>query len=465
MSAAWHLERRRCSQFVVLELESRAGGTACYGTDGVVPYPWAAHYVPVPDPSNHSLRTLLGEIGAFELDASGVPQPAESMLVRAPEERLFVADRWVPGLLPTPRMNDADMREFHRFQRQVSIWAAFRDNFGRRAFTLPLDQCSTSSPWIACDQMSAWDWLSREGYRSPNLFWWLEYGCRDDYGCTLKTTSAWAFMLYHAARVPDADSPSSPFLTWPEGNGRLIRHFEQLVGARLRRQQLVCGVHPREHEVHVDVVRSDGTQYRLSARHVILAVPRFIVRYLLEPWHERAPRWLDDFSYAPWMVANLHLNDRPANRGFALAWDNVLYDSPSLGYVVATHQVLLDEGPTVLTYYMPFTDEPKSARERLVAGGHAELSDAIVSDLTRAHPELPQLISRIDVWRWGHAMIRPTPGLIWGASRQEARKPLGNVHFAHTDLSGVALFEEAHAHGVRAAQEILAKINDVPNVG
>ena len=165
MSAAWHLERQRRSQFVVLELEGRAGGTSCYGTDGIVPFPWAAHYVPVPEPSNQSLRALLGEIGAFEPDASGQPQPAESMLVRAPEERIFVAERWVPGLLPTPRMNESDRREFQRFQRQVSTWAAFRDNLGRRAFSLPLDQCSTSSPWIVCDQVSAWDWLSHEGYR------------------------------------------------------------------------------------------------------------------------------------------------------------------------------------------------------------------------------------------------------------------------------------------------------------
>lgn len=465
MSAAWHLERQRCPQFVVLELEGRAGGTSCYGTDGIVPYPWAAHYVPVPDADNRSLRVLLGEIGAFESDASEQVQPAECMLVRAPEERLFIAGRWEPGLLPTPRMNESDQHEFQRFQRQVATWAAFRDNNGRRAFSLPLDQSSTTSPWISCDQMSAWDWLSHEGYRAPSLLWWLEYGCRDDYGCTLKTTSAWAFMLYHAARVPDADSPSSPFLTWPEGNGRLIRHFEQVVGSRLRRQQLVRGVHPREHHVEVDVMRLDGTQYQLRARHVILAVPRFIVRHLLESWAERAPGWLDDFSYAPWMVANIHLKDRPANHGFALAWDNVLYDSPSLGYVVATHQALLDDGPTIFTYYMPLTDEPKSARGRLAAGDHSAFSDAIVSDLIRAHPDLPQLISRIDVWRWGHAMVRPIPGLIWGASRQEARKPLGNIHFAHTDLSGVALFEEAHAHGVRAAEEILTKIRDMPNVG
>ncbi len=29
------------------------------------------------------------------------------------------------------------------------------------------------------------------------------------------------------------------------------------------------------------------------------------------------------------------------------------------------------------------------------------------------------------------------------------------MHFAHSDLSGVALFEEAFYHGLRAAEEVL----------
>jgi len=33
----------------------------------------------------------------------------------------------------------------------------------------------------------------------------------------------------------------------------------------------------------------------------------------------------------------------------------------------------------------------------------------------------------------------------------------GHEHFAHSDLSGVALFEEAFYHGLRAAEEILAE--------
>ena len=44
--------------------------------------------------------------------------------------------------------------------------------------------------------------------------------------------------------------------------------------------------------------------------------------------------------------------------------------------------------------------------------------------------------------RWGHGMVRPTPGTIWGGARALAAAPVGAVHFAHTDLSGIALFEE-----------------------
>jgi hypothetical protein len=65
------------------------------------------------------------------------------------------------------------------------------------------------------------------------------------------------------------------------------------------------------------------------------------------------------------------------------------------------------------------------------------------------------LTRRLDVMRWGHAMIRPRPGFVWGGARRAAQEPYRGVHFAHTDLSGIALFEEAFDHGLRAAEEIL----------
>jgi hypothetical protein len=156
------------------------------------------------------------------------------------------------------------------------------------------------------------------------------------------------------------------------------------------------------------------------------------------------------------MVANLFLKDRPKDRGFPLAWDNVLYESPALGYVVATHQRGLDRGPTVFTYYYPLCDaDPREARSKLLAAGRDEWADIALTDLSRAHPEIRSLAERIDVMRWGHAMIRPRPEFVWSEARRAASKPYRGIHFAHTDLSGVPLFEEAFYHGIRAAAEII----------
>jgi hypothetical protein len=111
-------------------------------------------------------------------------------------------------------------------------------------------------------------------------------------------------------------------------------------------------------------------------------------------------------------------------------------------------------------------DDPKQARQRLLAGDHAGYVDAILGDLGRAHQDLEQAIERIDVWRWGHAMIRPVPGFIWGAARRRAAEAFGRVVFAHSDLSGMALFEEAQDRGVRAAEAVLRALGrDPPRLG
>jgi len=171
------------------------------------------------------------------------------------------------------------------------------------------------------------------------------------------------------------------------------------------------------------------------------------------------PEHVSEFQYSVWCVANLMLNERPASRGFPLCWDNVLYESPSLGYVTATHQRGLDYGPTVLTYYYPLTDaDPKVARTRLLQLERDEWAEVALSDLERAHPDIRAKTTRIDVMRWGHAMIRSTPGFVFGGARVKAAESFRNIHFAHSDLSGVALFEEAFDRGQRAGRAVAEKL-------
>jgi protoporphyrinogen oxidase len=460
LSAAWRLERAGEKRFRVLELEPKAGGTSAFGTSGVVPYPWGAHYVPVPSVAQPELAALLEEIGAVTRTEDGRVLGAEDALVRAPEERLFIDGAWHEGLFPSARATHADTAELARFERIVDGFQAFRDARGRRAFTLPLRECSDAAEITALDRISAARWFRERGFRSPLLRWYLEYACRDDYGVSLDETSAWAMLFYFCARVAGPGLESAPFLTWPEGNGRIVAHLSRLSGERLSLNQLVTDVIPGEDGVELvayDAVERRARRYR--AEHVILAVPKLVARRIVRPFREAPPAHLASFHYGAWLVANLHLSGRPSSRGFPFAWDNVLYDSPALGYVVASHQTLSDFGPTVWTYYRPFFDlGEQRARQVLYELDHRTAAEAIVSDLRRAHPDLPKFLERVDVYRWGHAMITPAPGFVWSDARKKAQEPLGRLVFAHSDLSGIPLFEEAFDRGLQAANFVLSRM-------
>lgn len=453
LSAAWRLSRLGIESYLVLDLERLVGGTSASERDGVVPYPWGAHYVPLPRADNRELVTLLSELGAVEFDPSGNPQGAEAVRVRAPEERLFIDGSWVEGLFPASRAQARDREELARFEREVHRLVQYRDAAGRRAFALPMRRCSTDAELTELDRLSAAGWLEKHGFRSRLLRWYVEYACRDDYGASLERTSAWAMLFYFCARVgPSGDS--APFLTWPEGNGKVVGHLAQKLGSRLRLNQLVSDVAPGPDGVEVVALDAQGHAHRYFAEHVILAVPKFIARRILRPLKEQATH-LDEFRYAAWIVANVHLSERPRSRGFPFAWDNVLFDSPALGYVVATHQTLADFGPTVWTYYRPLWEHDERESRRLLQGlDHGSVAEAVLADLSRAHQGLEECVTRIDAYRWGHAMVTPGPGFIWGAGRTRAAEPVAGVVFAHSDLSGLPLLEEAFDRGLLAAEQV-----------
>jgi protoporphyrinogen oxidase len=460
LSAAWRLAHAGVQDFVVLELEPVEGGTARSGSSPVSAFPWGAHYVPAPTRENRALIRLLGELGILEgMDAAGEPVVGEQYLCRDPQERLFYRGRWYEGLYLYAGASADDLRQLQAFEKEVAGWVAWRDGKGRRAFTIPMAYGSDDAEVTALDRISMHEWLEHRRLTSPRLRWMVEYACRDDYGSLLGSTSAWAGLFYFASRVPAPGRESEPLITWPEGNGRLVRHLAQSSRGRLRLGRLVADITPRDGGVDLVSLSADGREVRgIHADQVVFAGPRFLVPHTIAPLREAPPAWTREFVYGSWMVANLTLREHPSSTGFPLAWDNVLYDSPSLGYVVATHQRGIDRGPTVLTYYYPLCDaDPHVARNRLLSAGREEWAEVAIADLTRAHPNLRTLTERVDIMRWGHAMIRPRPGFLWSEARRQASQPYRRIHFAHSDLSGMALFEEAFFHGIRAAEAILTE--------
>lgn len=464
LSAAWHLRRSGFNDFVLIELEKAPGGTARSGSNRSFSFPWGAHYIPAPMKENTALISLLDEMGVLEgKDKDGEPIVAEQFLCRDPEERIFYKGRWYEGLYLHAGESADDQQQFEKFNAEMNRWIAWRDAQGRRAFTLPVSACSADAEVTALDRISMDEWMNQRGFTSQRLRWWVNYACRDDYGMTLEQTSAWAGLFYFCARVLKPNVESQSLITWPEGNGRLVNHLYEKSKTQIQLERAAIDLIPTPTGCDVVTLDQQGKNpHGYRAGHVIFAAPQFMARYLIRPYRENPPAHISEFQFGSWMVANLTLKDRPRHstqRDFPLAWDNVLYESDSLGYVVATHQEGIDRGPTVFTYYYPLCDaNARVARTRLLETDWRGWADVALTDLSRAHPDIRSLVERLDVMRWGHAMIRPRTGFMWGDARRAAAKPFRSIHFAHSELSGVALFEEAFDNGLRAADEVITRL-------
>jgi hypothetical protein len=216
------------------------------------------------------------------------------------------------------------------------------------------------------------------------------------------------------------------------------------------------------HDVSVDLwnVRADRVE-RWTAAQVVMAMPLFISARVLAVANDALNECVGRMRHAPWLVGNLHLDDALDDKpGAPPSWDNVIYEAgpagAMLGYVDAMHQsTRAVPGPTVLTSYWALggdTPEQSNAqRARMLGEPWQAWAAAIVQDLARVHPDLPQKVKRVDLMRYGHAMCIPSPGLRSSDALQAlAERKKGRVHFAHSDLSAYSVFEEALYHGTRA---------------
>ena len=440
LSAAWRLQKRGFRDFVLLEMEPSAGGNSRWGENEISAYPWAAHYVPVPDARETLVRELFEELGVFK---DG--QWDERTLCFEPQERLYIHGRWQEGIEPEAEASAKDRDDYRRFQARM---AEFR---GSGEFTIPVERGANSvSHHAALDSMSFDQWLRENQFTSPYLTWYANYACRDDYGALARDISAWAGVHYFASRAPEEKGP----LTWPEGNGWIARRLIERVQPFLRTASPVYSIVPEKTRVRV---RTEALEY--LAERVVFAAPTFLAPYVIDGLGKP-----DGFVYSPWLTANLTLDRLPAEHGIEAtietAWDNVIFDSPALGYVSATHMSLrsfIDR--TVWTFYWSLAEgSPEEMRRKLLDRDWAWWREAILDDLARAHPDIRQCVARMDVMRMGHAMARPVPGFLGSAARRRFASDFGPIYFANSDLSGFSIFEEAQYRGVTAADRALRDV-------
>jgi monoamine oxidase len=467
LAAARALRLRGINDFTLLELEDRAGGNSRGGQVNGVPCPLGAHYLPVPGGDAHEVQDLLEELGLRQRMA-GRWVYDERHLCHSPQERLFINGQWQEGLLPLHDVDAATLADYRQFARLV------QEASRAASFTMPVSKAVLAPAHQALDAMTFEGWLDRQQLTSVPLRWYLDYCCRDDYGAGLATVSAWAGLHYFASRhgfaAPGAE-PSSEreagILTWPEGNGWLTQRLAQPLGERLQTGRVIMRVAAGKHGVEVEAVNTrNQTMERWQADHCIMALPLFVAARVVENPPPALRQAAATLRYAPWLVANIHLkaalHDRP---GAAPSWDNVIYSADTvtsgLGYVDAMHQSLQAvPGATVLTHYRAFGIEA-AQRKNLYEQPWTHWRDTVLAELSLPHPDLPGKVTRIDVMRYGHAMSTPVLGVRSSPALRALQKPLQapwqRLQFAHSDLSGYSVFEEAFTHGHAAASAVGSK--------
>ncbi|MFC5548698.1 FAD-dependent oxidoreductase [Massilia aerilata] len=469
LSAAWKLARAGHKDFLMVDgpqPDGNAAGGRFHTDAGELAYPTGAHYLPLPSPESTHVREILADLGIIQRDPfAEQPTYDERFILHGPEERLLFNGAWQDGFLPTDGVAAWELAEHKRFFAEVERLRALRGADGRRIFVFPTAMSSEDPAWQRLDGITLKQWLDREGYRAPTLHWYLNYCCRDDYGTRYDKVSAWAGLHYYCSRWGKAaNAGNGAWLTWPGGLAPLARAMATRSGVK-RHAGTVVKVKRNGNKVEAlcfTLENGVARSYLVRARKAIVAMPLYVASRVVEDmagYGFDARR--DTPAYAPWIVANFLMKDFPRELPHApLSWDNVVYQEPGLGYVVSTHQDIRVAPPakTVFSAYLALSDRtPADARKWMMRASPDELVEAAGRDLKTAYGwTFAPCVERVEITLRGHAMAAPMPGFRSNAGARALREADGPILFAHADLSGFSVFEEAAWWGILAAGRALA---------
>ena len=464
LAAAWKLNREGHRGALMID-GPQPYGNAAGGHFGDLAYPTGGHYLPLPSPESTHVREILFDLGIIERDPFAErPTYDERCILHGPEERLLFNGAWQDGFIPTRGVGAQELAEHQRFFAEVERLRTLRGSDGKRIFVFPTVESSMDPAFDGLDRITLKDWLDQNGYRSPTLHWYLNYCCRDDYGTRYDKVSAWAGLHYYCSRWGQAaNAGNGAWLTWPGGMAPVAEAMAKKSAVPRRAGTAVSikvvgkGVEALCFTLEGGVART----YLVRARKAICAMPVYVAARVVE---NIAALGFDAKrhtpAYAPWMVANFLMKDFPRERPEApLAWDNVVYQEPGLGYVVSTHQDIRVQPPekTVFSAYVALSDRtPDAARKWMMAAKPDELVEVASVDLKSAYGwRFAACVERVDITLRGHAMAAPLVGFRANGGTKALREADGPIVFAHADLSGFSVFEEAAWWGYRAAQKVM----------
>lgn len=461
MSAAMHLSQAGMNEYVLLEMGEQNGGNSVSGSNDTSAFPWGAHYLPLPNLNQPELIDFLHRSGIINgFDANQLPVYDEINICFDPEERLFIDGKWRDGIEPESALSSKDIEQLESFHSMMKDYQNSIGSDGKEAFCIPVHLSSRDEAFLKLDEISMADFCKKNGFDSEFLKWYVNYACLDDYGADADTVSAWAGIHYFASRKGKAANvKTGQCLTWPEGNYRLVQKLQNHIKGQSLSHQLVYKVDKVNEVYQIDVYDYQLKTYkRYQTKQVIAALPNFVCKRIFNS--ALIPDEAVSYHYFPWLVANMKVDYRKLkSSGVRLSWDNVVYGRSSLGYVNACHQHLnYSESLLNLTFYLPIKKgEASESRQWARSQTKENWKQLILTELEMAHPDINEAIIDMQYKLWGHAMIAPVKGFI-SAKLKQTKTPAQGLYFAHSDQSGISIFEEAFYHGIQAAKSFLSQV-------
>lgn len=456
LTAAHKLVKEGVTSLLVLDKEPTMGGYAKRGEDATGAWGQGSAYTVFP--YNDGLYELYTDLGIMTgLDADELPILDPSVVLGEPVNTALVGGQWVPD----PWSSGIDALPFSQevrdglaaFRDDMLAWYSYVGSDDGAAFDTPTDASTADADVRALDALSLTAYGAQKGWPPEVVAFYAPY-CRSAFGCEPDELSAWAAINFFGSEF-------QPALSRPGGNAHLADALAALVGqARLAPGRFVLRAvnDAASGEVHVSVLEGEAIT-TLRARAVVYAGPRYLARHVLPELAAAGRAETPGLEYAPYLVAAVHVSETPAGLGY----DNWIQEPGFMTDVIVADWAGLDEPSAAplarantLSCYCPQLGPGK--RAELLSTTFEDYEARVLDALEAALPGVRATVTGVDLYRWGHGMLRPLVGSVFSASRVGSQAPLGRIFFASHDVDGLPAFENAVGAAFRAAAEVVAAL-------
>lgn len=497
LAAAFFLRKERPgTKILMLDVNAELGGNAARDDQDPIAYVSSTGGAYAVSPYSDLLTEIYGDCG-IDWEAAKIPGPIYNYYFDdqtphiLPNKKGWNIDSYGVGLDAMPYPQEV-LDDLHFARQDFLDWAVTDGG--------PTDPADDSDPkYDDLAQITLDKYFEDQGLHPAVSDFYTRYSI-DALAGTAKQVNAFSAISFIVGEYGD-------LFTYPGGTSGIARHFVKhlipsaiagsttdailqgpiLAGeidspkndVRVRRKAMVLRVDTSASEASA-VYMMNGAFFRARAKAIIVAgqshTAKHIAAHLLDSDAKKA---FNQIIQVPVVVANVGLSTAKPLLDLGLGYDEYWWGSKYWADFTISDWMSPDrdkpDRKTVLTFYGGNLADPGdmvTERTKLLQTPFSDYEDSLRADMERILGaggfDWDQHVTDVFVYRWGHGMIFPTPGMPFGpptkmgatnirtdAPRHVLRKQLGRISFAGQDTESTPAIESAIASGRRTASEVL----------